>query len=82
MREALRGGEGRHGAPTKDKFRSLAHVNHQLRAVGSLDGHINRLLAQQPGHVEVLEVGFGHGRVLLSSVGSSEITRWAFTGST
>ena len=51
--------------PTKDKFRSLAHINHHLRAVGGLDEHIHRLLEKQPSPVEVLEVGFGYGRVLL-----------------
>ena len=51
--------------PSKDKSRSLAHINNHLRAVGSLDEHIHRLLEKQSGRVEVLEVGFGYGRVLL-----------------
>jgi SAM-dependent methyltransferase len=51
--------------PSEDRLRSLARINHSLRAVGSLDGHINRLLDKQRGRVEVLEVGFGYGRVLL-----------------
>ena len=51
--------------PSKDRLRSLAQINHSLRVVGSLDEHIRRLLEKQPGRVEVLEVGFGYGRVLL-----------------
>jgi SAM-dependent methyltransferase len=51
--------------PSKDRLRSLARINHSLRAVGSLDEHISRLLEQQRGRLEVLEVGFGYGRVLL-----------------
>jgi SAM-dependent methyltransferase len=51
--------------PSKDRLRSLAQINHSIRVVGSLDEHIRRLLEKQPGRVEVLEVGFGYGRVLL-----------------
>ena len=51
--------------PSEDRLRSLAHINDHLRAVGCLDGHISRLLEKQQGRVDVLEVGFGYGRVLL-----------------
>jgi hypothetical protein len=51
--------------PSEDRLRSLAHINHHLRAAGSLEEHISRLLEKQDGRVEVLEVGFGYGRVLL-----------------
>jgi SAM-dependent methyltransferase len=51
--------------PSSDRLRSLEHINHQLRAVGSLQDHVARLVQRQPGRVEVLEVGFGYGRALL-----------------
>lgn len=51
--------------PSSDRLRSLGHINHQLRAVGSLEDHVARLVEHQPGRVEVLEVGFGYGRALL-----------------
>jgi SAM-dependent methyltransferase len=51
--------------PREDRLRSLAHINHHLQAVGSLEEHISRLLEKQDGRVEALEVGFGYGRVLL-----------------
>jgi SAM-dependent methyltransferase len=51
--------------PSEDRLRSLAQINHSLRVVGSLDEHIRHLLEKQPGRIEVLEVGFGYGRVLL-----------------
>jgi ubiquinone/menaquinone biosynthesis C-methylase UbiE len=51
--------------PSEDRLRSLAHITHHLRAAGDLEDHIQRLLEQQPGRLEVLEVGFGYGRALL-----------------
>jgi SAM-dependent methyltransferase len=51
--------------PSEDRLRSLAEINDHLQAVGNLEEHIGRLLEMQPGRVEVLEVGFGYGRVLL-----------------
>jgi len=59
--------------PSEDRLRSLAQINDHLQAVGSLEEHINRILEKQVkqvperqrGRIEVLEVGFGYGRVLL-----------------
>jgi SAM-dependent methyltransferase len=51
--------------PGEDRLRSLAHIDHHLEAAGSLEEHISGLLEKQHGRVEVLEVGFGYGRVLL-----------------
>ena len=55
--------------PSEDRLRSLALINDHLQAVGSLEEHISRVLEKQGGRIEVLEVGFGYGRVLLELSG-------------
>lgn len=50
--------------PTEDRTRSLAHIEHLLRAAGGVESAVGDLLEQR-SPIDVLEVGFGHGRALL-----------------
>jgi SAM-dependent methyltransferase len=50
--------------PTEDKTRSLARIEHLLRAAGGVQSAIEDLLGRR-SPIDVLEVGFGHGHALL-----------------
>jgi ubiquinone/menaquinone biosynthesis C-methylase UbiE len=50
--------------PREDRIRSLSEINSLFKAVGPLDATIARLLDTR-SRLDVLEIGFGYGRVLL-----------------
>jgi SAM-dependent methyltransferase len=50
--------------PTEDRTRSLANIEHLLRAAGGVESAVAGLLERRTP-IDVLEVGFGHGRALL-----------------
>jgi len=50
--------------PTADRTRSLADIEHLLRAAGGVESAVTGLLERR-APIDVLEVGFGHGRALL-----------------
>jgi SAM-dependent methyltransferase len=50
--------------PTEDRTRGLEEIEHLLRAAGGVGAAVSALLAQR-APMDVLEVGFGHGRALL-----------------
>lgn len=50
--------------PTEDRTRSLDHIEHLLRASGGIEAGARELLERR-SPIDVLEVGFGHGRALI-----------------
>jgi SAM-dependent methyltransferase len=50
--------------PTEDRTRSLADIEYLLRASGGVESAVVGLLERR-SPIDVLEVGFGHGRALL-----------------
>lgn len=50
--------------PTEDRTRGLREIERLLRAAGGVEAAVSALLAQRTP-IDVLEVGFGHGRALL-----------------
>jgi SAM-dependent methyltransferase len=50
--------------PTEDRTRSLDHIENMLRAAGGIEVSARELLKRR-SPIDVLEVGFGHGRALL-----------------
>jgi SAM-dependent methyltransferase len=52
------------GMPTEDRTRSLAHIEDMLQAAGGIEAAALELLERR-SPIDVLEVGFGHGRALL-----------------
>jgi SAM-dependent methyltransferase len=56
--------EGRSTMPTEDRTRRLEDIEHLLRAAGGVQSAIEELLGRR-SHLDVLEVGFGHGHALL-----------------
>jgi SAM-dependent methyltransferase len=50
--------------PTEDRTRSLATIEHLLRSAGGVEATVTDLLERR-APIDVLEVGFGHGRALL-----------------
>jgi tRNA G46 methylase TrmB len=50
--------------PTEDRTRSLEHIEEMLQASGGIEAAVLEQLERR-SPIDVLEVGFGHGRALL-----------------